>query len=124
MKLKYFDLAKKLSKKSDHHSHQLGCVIVNKNKVIGLGFNQIKTHTRSLHQFKMLHAEMSALLGNSYEDLRGCEAYVYRECKNGKKAMAKPCPACEQALKLAGIKKVYFTVDNDPGYGYIDLRRL
>lgn len=124
MKLRYFDLAKKLAVKSDHAKYQLGCVIVSKNKVLSLGFNQLKTHSKSPHKWKTLHAEIDALLGNSFEDLKGCEAYVYRQTKDGCRAMAKPCPVCELALKKAGIKKVYFTVDNELGYDYIDLRRI
>ncbi len=120
MKLKFFDLARKLSKKSNHHQHKLGCVIVKRNRIMGLGFNQIKTHTKSNNEFKMLHAEISALLGISYEDLEGCDAYVYREHRNGKKAMAKPCAACEQALRMAGIKRVFFTIED--GYMGINLR--
>lgn len=122
MKLKFFDLARKLSKKSNHHQHKLGCVIVKRNRIIGLGFNQIKTHTKSNNEFKMLHAEISALLGISYEDLDGCDVYIYREHKNSIRAMAKPCSACEQALKMAGIKRVFFTIEDD--YGCLDLRKL
>lgn len=111
MKSKFFKLAKKLSEKSDHHSHHLGCVIVNKNSVISVGFNQLKTHSKSPHKYKMLHAEISALLGNTYRELKGCTAYIYREHRSGEKALAKPCPSCEIALKEAGIKKVCYTTE-------------
>lgn len=120
MKQKYFELAKKLSIKSSHHTHKMGCVVVNKNEIVGIGFNQIKTHPKSPHPFKTLHAEISAILGVSYRDLKGCTVYVYRETKDGKPAMAKPCQVCEQALKNVGIKKVYFSVDNDKGWDYTE----
>ena len=118
MKLKYFDLARKLSVKSTHHQHKLGCVIVKKNKIVGVGFNEVKTHTQSPHPYKMLHAEISALLWNSYKDLEGSEAYVYRERKDGKLALAKPCSACESALRVAKIKKVYYS--SETGYQEIN----
>lgn len=57
----------------------------------------------------MLHAEISAIIGSSYQDLNGCDAYVYRERRDGKLGMSKPCAGCELALKLAGIRKVYYT---------------
>jgi len=114
MKPRYFDLARKLSKKSTHHQHQLACVIVHKNRVVSMGWNQKKTHSKSIHKFKMLHAEIHALLGCTYDELKGCVAYVYRETKNGQPAMSKPCTTCEIALKLAGIEKVYYT--SDEGY--------
>lgn len=122
MKHRHFELAKKLSKKSDHPKFQMGCVIVSKNRIVGVGFNQMKTHTKSTHAFKTLHAEISALIGNTYEDLRNCSIYVYRETKDGKPAMAKPCPTCELALREAGIKNVYYSIDNEQGFDYFKLR--
>lgn len=111
MKQRFFELAKKLSVKSNHPKHQLGCVIVNKNRIVGVGFNKFKTHTKSNHAFQMLHAEVDALLGVARADLKGCTAYVYRETKDGAPAMSKPCAACEIALKDAGIKTVFYTTD-------------
>lgn len=111
MKPRYFDLAKKLSVKSTHPKHQLGCVIVNKNRIVGVGFNKFKTHTRSNHAFQMLHAEVDALIGQDRSVLRGCDVYVYRETKDGQPAMSKPCQACELALRDAGIKTVYYTTE-------------
>lgn len=109
MKPKFFDLARKLSKKSEHHQHHLGCVIVNGNKVIGLGFNKNKTHTKALTEFKTLHAEVSAIINADEEDLIGSEAYVYRETKLGKLGLSKPCSYCENMLRSVGISKVYYT---------------
>lgn len=111
MKHRYFDLAKKLSVKSTHPKHQLGCVLVNKNRIVGVGFNKFKTHTKSNHAFQMLHAEVDALLGQDRSVLKGCDAYVYRETKDGQPAMSKPCQACELALRDAGIRNVYYTTD-------------
>jgi len=111
MKQRYFDLAKKLSVKSSHPKHQLGCVIVNKNRIIGVGFNKFKTHTKSNHAFQMLHAEVDALLGLDRSVLKGCSVYVYRETKDGIPAMSRPCQACQIALKDAGIKTVHYTTD-------------
>jgi len=122
MKPKYFELAKKLAKKSDHHTYKIGCVIVYKNKVTAVGFNQLKTHSKSIHKFKMLHAELDAIIGSG--DLNGCDAYVFRGNRFGQPRLSKPCPACEQALIAAGIRRVYFSVDNELGYDYIDLRRI
>lgn len=111
MKLKYFDLAKKLSLKSTHPKHQLGCVIVKKNEVVGIGFNKFKTHPKSNHPFQMVHAELDAILGTDKHVLENADVYVYRETKHGEQAMAKPCPYCESALRAVGVKNVYFTAD-------------
>ena len=109
MKPRMFELAKKLSQKSTSR-FKLGCVIANKNKVISLGYNSMdKTHPKVPSVWKMLHAELHALIGNSYNDTKGCVAYIYRETKDGKLANAKPCQMCEDALRLAGLRKVFYS---------------
>lgn len=108
MKQKFFDLAKTIAKHSDHPNHQLGAVITKKNKIISFGFNKNKTHTRSNHEWKRLHAEISAII-KSKQDLIGSEIYVYRETKLGTLGMARPCSSCMAAIKEAGIKKMYYT---------------
>jgi len=110
-KEKFFRLAKRVSQRSDHHSHKIGCVIVYKNRVISIGFNRLCTHPKSIHKHKSLHAEISALIGIPLEELKNCVAYVYRETKDGNAALSKPCEACEQALRMSGIKRVYYTVE-------------
>lgn len=109
MKNKYFKLAKKLSFKSDY-CHQLGAVVVKKNKVLGIGFNKPhKTSPKSLHPFKTVHAELDAILDCNRKAVKGSVIYVYREFKDGTPANSKPCQYCEIMLKRAGIKKVFYT---------------
>lgn len=109
MKLKFFEIAKAASKHSDHPAHKLGAVIVKGNKIISVGFNKNKTHTKSNHAWKRLHAEISAIL-KAKQDLTGCSIYVYRETKNGDLGIAKPCSSCSAAIKETGIKKIYYTI--------------
>lgn len=109
MNLRHFDLARKLSFKSDYH-HKIGAVVVNKRgKPEGLGFNNPKkTHPMSGNPFKTLHAELSAIL-NAGDDCHGCDIYIYRELKDGKPANAKPCRFCLEMLKMSGIINIYYT---------------
>lgn len=112
MKTKFFKLAKLMSNKSTS-TYKVGAVIVQKNRVIGLGFNNMtKTHTRSTHPFKSIHAELSAILNSRQEDLSNCEIYVYRENKDGL-AKARPCKYCLQLIQQVGIDKIYYTWDNE-----------
>lgn len=109
MKFKFFDLAKKLSKKSDYH-HKIGSVIVKKNRILGVGFNKpYKTSPHSNHPFRTIHAELDAILDANKEDLKGSTIYVYRELRNGKIASAKPCAHCQELLKRYEIKRVFYT---------------
>lgn len=110
MKSRFFDIAKAASKHSDHPAHKLGAVIVKGNKVVSVGFNKNKTHTKSNHAWKRLHAEISAII-KAKQDLTGCSIYVYRETKNGDLGMSKPCPSCFSAIRESGIKIVYYTTE-------------
>jgi deoxycytidylate deaminase len=112
MKHKFFELARKLAFKSNHHTHKLGCVIVRKNEIVSLGFNKLKTHPKSNHPFKSLHAELDAILSADREDIRGADLYIFRETKFGNPAMAKPCKYCEAAIKEVGINRVFYSCNN------------
>lgn len=119
MKNKWFRLAKKCAMDSDHHKAKVGCVIVKKNRLIAYGTNSLKTHPKVANPWRTLHAEVRALLFSKL-DLEGCIAYVYRELKDGTLGMAKPCAHCHDALKRAGIKKVYYT-SQENGYAVYTL---
>ena len=109
MNLKFFDLAKKVSKLSNHKHHKIGSVIVRGGKVISVGTNNIKTHPKSPHPFFSLHAEMAAIL-LAKQDLKGCDLYVFREIKNGALALSRPCQYCMELITTSGIKEVHYTI--------------
>lgn len=121
MKSKFFKLCKKLSTCSDHHQHKLGALVCNKKKILGVGFNQLRTHTKSPHKFKSTHAEFAAINSCKPEDLRGATLYVYRENRSGEAVNAKPCESCMTLILEAGIKKVYFSHE-DEGYKLINCK--
>lgn len=112
MKSRYFNLAKKLSYKSDYQSHRLGAVVIKGNEIIGVGFNKKKTHPLSETRFNNIHAELSAVLSAGLDDLQGCSVYVYRETKQGRLALARPCEPCMKLLKQLSVSKVYYTIDD------------
>lgn len=109
MKMKFFDLAKKMSKKSNHPYHKIGGCVVNKSRVISLGFNKYKTHAKSNHPFQHIHCELDCILGVEEDVLKDCTLYLYRENKNGNVAMSKPCIWCDKLLRSVGIKRIYYT---------------
>ncbi len=108
MKIRFFELANRVSKLSNHKRYQIGSVITKGSTVISVGFNQLKTHPKSTHPYKNLHAEMSAIL-LSKTDLSGCDLYVYRATKDKVPAIAKPCVYCMELIKLSGIKHIHFS---------------
>jgi len=88
---------------------KLGAVIIKRGRIIGFGYNSLKTHPKfgSKKHFKTLHAEGAAIyscrkLGN---DTTGATMIIYRKgCRN-----SKPCEECQKLIKTAGIKKVIYT---------------
>ena len=123
--LAYFEAAKSVSKLSDH-SQKMGCIIVNKHKIISSGFNsETKCHRvqaeLDTYYYKMssrgkLHAETSALLPLRFTDLSKASIFIYRETKDGNKALARPCPCCQKLLRDKGIKHIYYTGNNSLVY--------
>ena len=89
-----------------------------KGRVLSVGRNSyIKTHTRQAQLAKevglpektFLHAEVSAILKLKYTD-KPYRIFVSRVREDGSFALAMPCPICERALDLAGIKKIEWTI--------------
>ena len=125
----FFRVARAVSELSDHKV-KIGCVVVNKHRVISSGFNShIRCHKVQAMLDKesfgcdcpgKVHAETSALLPLIRDgvDLSRASIYVHREHKNGDLACARPCARCERLIKQCGIKKIYFTVDN----GFVEER--
>lgn len=117
----YFNAAKAVSSLSDH-KYKMGCVIVNKHRIISSGFNsETKCHRiqaeLDMNEYKMhssgkIHAETSALLSLRHIDLSKASIFIYRELKDGTKALARPCPCCQKLIRRAGIKHVYYTGNN------------
>ena len=112
MKMRYFNLAQKMSFKSDHKQHLIGGCLVKKNKIISLGFNKVKTHPKSNSLHQHIHCELDCILGIDKELLEGATLYLYRQNKQGVPSICRPCRFCEVLLKEVKIKKVCYTDNN------------
>lgn len=106
--------------------YQLCALVVKRNRVISVGYNNPKTHPLAKTKMRQLHAELDAIIGCTAEQLNGAELVVVRARRDRKIGMAKPCPACHTFIKRMGIKKVYYTIDaqdwNNPLFARMDLR--
>ena len=123
-----FQKAKAASMLSDFPTHKLGAVMMLGNKVLAVGYNITKTHPiqkkynleRGYHpdvkNNGQIHAEMMCLINTKYLDVDWSRVslYIYREHKDHTTAIAKPCPACEKAIRERGINQVYFTTEEIP----------
>lgn len=122
--LRYFDVARAISKTSNYHGTHVGCCIVYKGIVVSVASNCEKTHPLqskynvfrdfdSVTAVNKLHAEVHAISlllsnKNNYIDWRKASIFVYRETKSGKQVISKPCEACSQLIKDLGISYVYY----------------
>ena len=119
----FFKAAQSMSMLSDHRC-RIGCVIVDKHRIISSGHNsntkchpiqaEIDTKHFNCSCVGKLHAETSALipLMRSKEDLSRATVYTYRELKDGSLGMARPCPRCMQLIKSIGITRIKYTTDS------------
>lgn len=128
--MRYFHVAKRNAEKSTYMRMNsgriaIGAAIVKGNYVVSEGHNKRKTHPfQNMHNSRTfylapvpnLHAEIDALIYSRYNDLSGCEIYVYREATDGTLANCRPCRACMNALTDAGIKHLYYTTEK--GFHY------
>jgi tRNA(Arg) A34 adenosine deaminase TadA len=98
--------------------HDVTAIIYDKRgRVISIGKNSYyKTHPMQvLHAKKsgkpdavFLHAEIAAI--TKCKDLdKAHKIFVIRHTKDGKPALAKPCPICESAIRAANIKHIEHT---------------
>lgn len=138
---KMFLAARAEAEKSTFDRFNLGCVITYKGHIIGRGFNSDKSHpmqkkyNNRYRSFNIgdgqcvnhaLHAEMSAINSIPFTigiqiDWSKVKVFVYR-ISTGKPlgyGMARPCPACMNAIRDLGIRRVYYT--DDDGYSYLEL---
>lgn len=107
-------------------THQLCAMIVQKNRVLSVGYNSSKTHPiSSATKMQQIHAEMHALVRSSGADLNGAEVIVARARPSGKPGLSKPCETCEALLRRAGIRKVFYTTNSeDPEFPEIEEMKL
>jgi len=124
----YLLRAKKIALKSPSR-FRVGAVLVRGSSIIGVGYNrQRKSHTvMHLHahpeikSFIGTHAEMVACRGlRPYDIGINSTLYVNRVRRDGTQGCSAPCPACISILRNKGIRKIYFSLD-DQGYGELSL---
>jgi len=112
---KGLDLAIKIARKAQHDStSHLGAILMHGSNVISIGQNYTrKTHTKSPHPFKTIHAEVDCLLGNTMPEMAGAALFVARvgftnRCQI---LLAKPCIWCQSYIIRTGVRWVYYTIN-------------
>lgn len=91
--------------------HKHGSIIIRQGRVISWGINSLRNHPSVCSDPKAQagrHAEREAIR-KANTNLEGSTLYVARTNREGQPLNSKPCKACAEAIKKAGIKKVVWT---------------
>lgn len=109
------DIAALGAKNSLMKQHKIGALVMLKGGGSIAGWNKKKTHPR--FQTRSIHAEMDCILkaARGGHSLGGATIYVARQTRDGRPALAKPCPTCMSLLHEAGVRRVVWTTDGSPG---------
>lgn len=109
--LSYLKIAGEIAcKGQEYRKFFVGAVAIRNDGAIVYSFNgPTKYPVRSVHAEYRISKKIDV----------GAVVYVARIKANGESAIAKPCKNCQKALKSKGVKRVYYTVDND-SFDYMD----
>lgn len=102
----------------------LAAVIVKGGKIVSIGRNKPKLNLFTLYNahhknIVSTHAEIDAILrARKKIDLRGADMYVARVKRTGECGLAAPCDMCRKAIQQYGIRRVFYTNEQE-GYGLL-----
>lgn len=117
-KTNFINFAAKIARQGPQPT-KVGAVIVSGGRVIAAGQNQRRytRHTKNRRGEEGICAELSAVLvlfkKRRLDELQGSTMYVARVTKRNILALAKPCRLCELHLRGGGVRKVFYTDNNE-----------
>jgi deoxycytidylate deaminase len=122
-KEKGYRIAREASLKSDFPRSHTGAVAIYQGKVLALGWNSCRLSAMQArynvargfdgHVNKSsIHAEMMVINKIKYLDIDFSQVRFFIWRGKQEPMIAKPCAACEWALRDLGIKKVFYTGNN------------
>tara|TARA_R110000851_G_scaffold301662_1_gene458307 strand:- start:108 stop:545 length:438 start_codon:yes stop_codon:yes gene_type:complete len=114
-----FTLARNIAYNSPYGKIRHGAVIIKGGSILNASFNKenyssFGTRFRSPHRgHATVHAELGCILGLTRDSTVGADVYVCRINRDGDYRNSKPCSMCHEALKHVGVKRVYYTTNNN-----------
>jgi len=132
--LKHLKTAERFAREHEYDEgleYYLCALIVKGGNILSVGFNKKSTNgfvehfadvARGQRDYCLsTHAEMDSVLqARSKIVLTGTKLYVVRIKPSGGLGMAKPCEICEHVLYNYGIRRAYYSIDDDE-YGVIKI---
>lgn len=124
---KYINTAFEIAKATDPvRGSRIGAVLVRKNRIIGVGFNHLKSHPmqkefgkndEAIYFHAEVHAIKNALSSVDVDDLARSTLYIARAKKGDASGQHKhwhygkshPCVGCASCINQFGISRVVYT---------------
>lgn len=130
----FFRAADAVASLSNHKQTKLGCVLVDKHRIVSSGHNSSTRCSPLQKQMDVsrfghpdkhrgpVHAETACLLPliRQEYDMSRSDLYIIRRHKNGSLALSRPCPGCMSLLRANGVRRVFFSVDDGYAMEKID----
>ena len=116
---RYFELSRNIAYNSPYGKLRHGAVLVKGGSILNASFNKDNFSSfgaRFRHMSRghaTVHAELGCILGLSRASTSGSDIYVCRINRDGEFRYSKPCAMCHEAMKHVGIKRVYYTTNED-----------
>ena len=121
----FFRAADAVASLSDHKQTKLGCVLVDKHRIISSGHNSSTRCSPLQKQIDVarfgnpdkhrgpVHAETACLLPLIRQgyDMSRSDLYIVRRHKDGSLALSRPCTGCMSLLRANGVRNVFFSVE-------------
>ena len=121
----FFRVADAVASLSDHKQTKLGCVLVDKHRIVSSGHNSSTRCSPLQKQMDTarfgnsdkhrgtVHSETACLLPLIRQgyDMSRSDLYIVRRHRNGSLAISRPCPGCMSLLRANGVRRVFFSVD-------------
>ena len=121
----FFRVADAVASLSDHKQTKLGCVLVDKHRIVSSGHNSSTRCSPLQKQIDVarfgnpdkhrgpVHAETACLLPLIRQgyDMSRSDLYIVRRHKDGSLALSRPCPGCMSLLRANGVRRVFFSVE-------------
>jgi deoxycytidylate deaminase len=115
----FLSVTESMAERSTLKRFQVGALI-HKDGEISTGWAHMSD--LKLQNYISIHAEIHALWRSNPKFLDNAECYIVTlSAKSRNRTSGKPCQSCMAHLYDAGIRKVYYSVNNEE-YGEIDFR--
>jgi tRNA(Arg) A34 adenosine deaminase TadA len=116
---RFFDLAKNVAYNSPYGKIRHGAILVKGGSILNAACNKenyssFGTRFRNPRRgHATMHAELGSILGMARNTTSGSDVYVCRINREGDFRNSKPCAMCHEALKYVGVKRVYYTTNDN-----------